>query len=407
MQALAAAINVPIDQIKLISTEAVEWPNGCLGVVRMGVMCTQNVVPGFRLVLEANGKSYGYHTNQDGSIVADASQPVPNVHIAVRALDNSIQVIDTKVPIDPPNPPTASGVPPMGGANGDTIYALDFADKAHAVAVAGSVTHTLDFIQNPSYGLAVLSGDAPRLSWATSPTGDKAESQLLVSNVDGSQLSTLVAENINGAPYQLVAQRWSRDGQAIYYSKEPYGIGGYIPFAGASSLYRLNVSDKSVKDLIPFDLNGGKMLCIDDLSADERLVAQSCDKTAIVIQDLTTNQSTQIQPPSDAAGFRLLGSARFDANATRVAFALAKGDPSGEQGWVAVSDGLSGASKLIATSQPGEYFTVVGWLNGNTLLIQSNALLCNPTCISALWTLSTDGNNLTQITQGTFLAIVN
>jgi hypothetical protein len=149
------------------------------------------------------------------------------------------------------------------------------------------------------------------------------------------------------------------------------------------------------------------MLCIDDLSADERLVAQSCDKTAIVIQDLTTNQSTQIQPPSDAAGFRLLGSARFDANATRVAFALAKGDPSGEQGWVAVSDSLSGASKLIATSQPGEYFTVVGWLNGNTLLIQSNALLCNPTCISALWTLSTDGNNLTQITQGTFLAIVN
>ena len=74
---------------------------------------------------------------------------------------------------------------------------------------------------------------------------------------------------------------------------------------------------------------------------------------------------------------------------------------------MAVSDGLSGASKLIATSQPGEYFTVMGWVNADTLLLQSNALQCNPACTNAVWTVKIDGSGLTKITDGTFLTLVN
>ena len=44
MQALVVAVNVPVDQVKLISTEAVQWPDGCLGIVRMGVMCMRGPV---------------------------------------------------------------------------------------------------------------------------------------------------------------------------------------------------------------------------------------------------------------------------------------------------------------------------------------------------------------------------
>ncbi len=66
---LAASLSIPAEQISLVSTEAVTWPNGCLGVQKLGVMCTQNQVPGFRIVLNANGKEYELHTNQDGSIV--------------------------------------------------------------------------------------------------------------------------------------------------------------------------------------------------------------------------------------------------------------------------------------------------------------------------------------------------
>lgn len=69
LNALTEKLGLSADQIKLVSAEAVTWPNGCLGIVRIGVMCTQAEVPGFKIVLEANGQKYEVHTNQDGSVV--------------------------------------------------------------------------------------------------------------------------------------------------------------------------------------------------------------------------------------------------------------------------------------------------------------------------------------------------
>jgi hypothetical protein len=73
IEALAASLGVDPSEIQVVSADAVEWPNGCLGVQRMGVMCTQVITPGFRIVLEAGGKQYEYHTNQDGSAVVEAA----------------------------------------------------------------------------------------------------------------------------------------------------------------------------------------------------------------------------------------------------------------------------------------------------------------------------------------------
>ncbi|HEU0294797.1 MAG TPA: hypothetical protein VFR47_18795 [Anaerolineales bacterium] len=67
--ALSKILNVPPGQITLISTEAVNWPDGCLGVQRAGVMCTQAIVPGYKIILEANGTQYEVHTDEDGSSV--------------------------------------------------------------------------------------------------------------------------------------------------------------------------------------------------------------------------------------------------------------------------------------------------------------------------------------------------
>jgi hypothetical protein len=66
---LSDQLSLAADQINLVSTEAVTWPDGCLGIVRMGVMCTQAEVPGFKIILDAEGQEYEYHTNQDGSVV--------------------------------------------------------------------------------------------------------------------------------------------------------------------------------------------------------------------------------------------------------------------------------------------------------------------------------------------------
>jgi len=66
---LAETTGVSPDEIMVAVTEAVTWPDRCMGIVRMGVMCAQGEVPGFRFVLIADGKEYEFHTNKDMSVI--------------------------------------------------------------------------------------------------------------------------------------------------------------------------------------------------------------------------------------------------------------------------------------------------------------------------------------------------
>lgn len=73
IEALSENLGLPADQIILVSTEEVEWPDGCLGVQMEGLMCTQVITPGFRIVLEANGREVEYRTNEDGTQIRPAT----------------------------------------------------------------------------------------------------------------------------------------------------------------------------------------------------------------------------------------------------------------------------------------------------------------------------------------------
>jgi hypothetical protein len=64
---------LPADQITLVSTEAVDWPDGCLGVDEEGLDCTQVITPGFRVLLEGDGKQVEYRTNEDGTQLRPAT----------------------------------------------------------------------------------------------------------------------------------------------------------------------------------------------------------------------------------------------------------------------------------------------------------------------------------------------
>ncbi len=66
-KSLSVDLNIDISQVKVIRFEDVQWPDGCLGIERPGVMCTMAIVPGYRVILEANGKQYEYRTNDNGS----------------------------------------------------------------------------------------------------------------------------------------------------------------------------------------------------------------------------------------------------------------------------------------------------------------------------------------------------
>jgi hypothetical protein len=86
IDAAIQALGLPADQVKLVSIEAVEWPNGCLGVTHLGMMCTQQVVPGFRIILEANGKQYEFHTNLEATVVSPSNGPAVLVPAAIVAV---------------------------------------------------------------------------------------------------------------------------------------------------------------------------------------------------------------------------------------------------------------------------------------------------------------------------------
>lgn len=63
---LASEQGVSAADVKVISAQAVNWPNGALGCPKPGRMYTQAIVPGYRIELEAGGKRFRYHAAARG-----------------------------------------------------------------------------------------------------------------------------------------------------------------------------------------------------------------------------------------------------------------------------------------------------------------------------------------------------
>lgn len=64
-QVLVEQLQVDLDAVSLVSVEATEWPNGCLGLPAAGEMCTMMIVPGYRVSLEVEGRQYVFRTDAD------------------------------------------------------------------------------------------------------------------------------------------------------------------------------------------------------------------------------------------------------------------------------------------------------------------------------------------------------
>jgi hypothetical protein len=413
LQTLLAERGLTAAQVELINTEAVEWFDGCLGIVRPDALCAPGAVPGYNLLFAVGDEIVEVHTNLDGSAVAIVQPAAATLRVAVLLLDGSVQIVETSLASDPANPPAETGFQPRGGASRGVVYALPFVGPPQAVSAdpaAAPAAQPLDFLGLTNYALAVWPGDAssgPALAWGTQIDYDTNQTALLTAAPDGSQRQTLLAEDGTlGAPHQFVAHRWASAGRALFFSREPVGIGGYILFAGASSLYRLSLPDRQVTELIPFDIEQGVFICYDALSPDERYVAGHCARTAITVQDLQTGESLVLATPAEVAEFGSVGSARFSPDGARVAYALAMHNPDAEQGWVAVSDRAGGPAALVAASAPGQSYNVEAWLNADNLLVQVNDVLCSPECVNEVLLVNVANGAIEKIAEGVYLALL-
>lgn len=76
-QMLMQQLQVNFDEIEVVSVEAVDWPDACLGVPNPVELCAAVITPGYRVVVNAAGQEYVVHTNADTSVTRLASAPAP------------------------------------------------------------------------------------------------------------------------------------------------------------------------------------------------------------------------------------------------------------------------------------------------------------------------------------------
>lgn len=67
-------IYIDPDQVKIIDSNMVEWPDTCLGIEQPGVECIHQSTLGYAVLLEAKGLQFAYHSNEVGSQVHPATQ---------------------------------------------------------------------------------------------------------------------------------------------------------------------------------------------------------------------------------------------------------------------------------------------------------------------------------------------
>lgn len=66
---LAERLSIGTKDILVLSVFEKDWPNSCLGLEGVGEFCAQVIVPGFEVKMKAQGQTYTYRTNIDGSAV--------------------------------------------------------------------------------------------------------------------------------------------------------------------------------------------------------------------------------------------------------------------------------------------------------------------------------------------------
>jgi hypothetical protein len=123
---LADRLKVDFNKIQLVSVTPQQWPDGCLGIRRPNIACTDMIVPGFRVILQLAGTNYEIRTDQNA------------------------RTIDMAEPGVAPTPKSAGVSDPVLGwtSGGNPCSSLQIAGKQAAYGPCGSVPN-VTLLPNP------------------------------------------------------------------------------------------------------------------------------------------------------------------------------------------------------------------------------------------------------------------
>jgi hypothetical protein len=80
LEAVSQRLELPVSQLKIVEAVPQTWNDGCLNLAAADEFCTQALVPGWRVTVQAPDQILVYHTNSTGSAVrlnAEASEITP------------------------------------------------------------------------------------------------------------------------------------------------------------------------------------------------------------------------------------------------------------------------------------------------------------------------------------------
>ena len=156
-------------------------------------------------------------------------------------------------------------------------------------------------------GQILPSSDGERIAWGTyafepNPNGDN-HNQLKVANVDGTGEQIVMDRRLQDESILPTPLGWSPDGQFLYFSNVPYGIGGYILFRGGPDLQQVDLATGAMTEILP-DMG---CLCPMSLSPDGSTVAYigGLEPLELVLHEVTTG--AERRAPLEA-GYRQAGS---------------------------------------------------------------------------------------------------
>jgi hypothetical protein len=74
----ASGAGVDPSDVRVVTAESVTWSDGSLGCPEPGMMYTQALVPGYRVVVEIDGGELHFHASESGDL-AFCEDPQPPV----------------------------------------------------------------------------------------------------------------------------------------------------------------------------------------------------------------------------------------------------------------------------------------------------------------------------------------
>jgi hypothetical protein len=90
---LSTRLGISAETIQVVSVELVDWPDTSLGCPQEGQMYAQVIVPGRRVVLEAEGEQYTYHTGDGNVILCQDESSAPPESTPETGLDPAVAAL--------------------------------------------------------------------------------------------------------------------------------------------------------------------------------------------------------------------------------------------------------------------------------------------------------------------------